>query len=275
MEQKIEVEAFKEFEHEGWEHAVSVYSSHFGPLTQQVVSPLLDQVAAGPGQRLLDVASGPGYVAARAWERGCTVCGLDISEAMVAEARALHPRGIAFAVGDAEALPFRDGEFDVVTMNFGILHLAQPEKAAREAGRVLKPGGRFGFTVWSPPAESIGFQLVLRAIETHGSPAVRLPQGPPFFRYSTREQGIGLLTDAGLENPAAHLLPLRWKLFRAEALFEAFYAGTARTGGNLRAQPEENRRRIEEAVRAATKTYERDGALELPMSAWLYVGEKR
>jgi ubiquinone/menaquinone biosynthesis C-methylase UbiE len=193
---------------------------------------------------------------------------------MIARAREAFPQGIDFRVGDAETLLFGEAEFDVITMNFGMLHLAQPGLAAGEVCKALKPGGRFGFTVWAQPELSIGFSIVLRAIELHGSSAVTLPAGPPFFQYSNREQGIGLLTAAGFVSPQAQLTHLTWRLPNADSLFEAFYAGTARTGGNLRAQPQENRERIRRAVRESVARYERAGAVELPMAAWVYVGEK-
>ena len=211
MNPKIDVNAFTEFEHDGWEQSVSVYSSHFGPLTRQMAPVLLREVNARQSERLLDVASGPGYVAAKAFEMGCAVSAVDISESMVAKAKELYPKGIAFAVGGAEELPFSEGEFDVVSMIFGFLHFALPEKAAREAYRVLKTGGRFGFTVWSPPEQSVGFAIVMGAIESQGSASVRLPPGPPFFQYSSEEHGIGLLTAVGFGNPRARLVHLNWE----------------------------------------------------------------
>lgn len=273
MNDDANLEAFKDFEHDGWEKCVSAYDRHFGPLTQQVIPSLLAEAGAQPSVRLLDVACGPGYVASQAFELGCAVSALDISEGMIAKAKARYA-SIDFVVGDAEALPFPDRSFDAVTMNFGILHLARPEHAAHEAWRVLKPGGRFAFTVWSAPDQSIAFQIVLRAIERHGSTAVQLPQGPPFFKYTSNDEGRGLLTGAGFSRTKASLCQMSWSLPSVDALFEAFYEGTARTGGSLRAQPEENRRQIKSAVDAATEPYRKNGTLQVPMSAWIYVGTK-
>ena len=274
MEQANDVAAFKQFEHDGWEQSVAAYDHRFGSLTTQMIMPLIRELKPTKGEKLLDIATGPGYVAAKGRDCGCIVSAIDISEAMIARAREAFPQGIDFRVGDAEALQFGEAAFDVITMNFGMLHLAQPEQAAREACKALKPGGRFGFTVWAQPELSKGFAIVLRAIESHGDSAVRLPAGPPFFKYSSREQGIGLLTAAGFVSPKAHLTQLTWRLPNADSLFEAFYEGTARTGGNLRAQPAENRERIRRAVRESVARYERAGSLELPMAAWVYVADR-
>jgi len=274
MEQQDNVEAFKRFEHDGWERSVAAYDHRFGSLTTQMIVPLIRELKPVKGEKLLDIATGPGYVAAKGRDCGCIVSAIDISETMIAKARDAFPQGIDFRVGDAEALRFGEAVFDVITMNFGMLHLARPEQAAREAYEALKPGGRFGFTVWAQPELSTGFAIILRAIEAHGDSAVRLPDGPPFFKYSNRQQGIGLLTAAGFASPKAHLTHLTWRLPNADSVFAAFHEGTARTGGNLRAQPAENRERIRRVVREEVARYEKAGTVELPMAAWVYVGAK-
>jgi SAM-dependent methyltransferase len=274
MDRTIEVSAFKQFEHKGWEHSVAAYDKLFGPLTQQLIPHLFDDLIIGKEDKLLDIATGPGYVAAKGHELGCIVTAIDISEAMVAKAKQLLPSAIQLRVGDAEYLPFGKEEFDIIAMNLGILHLAQPDKAAKEAFRALKMGGRFGFTVWAPPEHSIGFSIVLKAIEAHGNSAVKLPAGPPFFRYGEKEQGIGLLTNAGFSPPRARMVRLTWKLPNPDALFEAFYEGTARTGGILRAQPGKDLERIRRVVCESAAKFDKGGQIELPMAAWIYVGEK-
>jgi SAM-dependent methyltransferase len=274
MQPSVDVPGFKQFEHEGWEQSVLGYDHLFGPLTRQLIPHLFRELNLRKGDRLLDLATGPGYVAAKAHDLGCVVSAIDISEAMIARARQSLPSAIQLRVGDAEYLPFIKGEFDIITMNVGILHLAQPDKAAKEAYKALKAGGRFGFTVWAQPEHSPGFSIVLGAIETHGNSAVKLPAGPPFFRYGEKEHGLGLLTGAGFSSPRARLIQLLWKLPGPDALFEAFYEGTARTGGILRAQPREDRDRIRRAVREGAAQFDKGGSIELPMAAWVYVGEK-
>src|SRR5713226_3772200 len=105
--------AFREFERQGWEKAARGYHDCFGRLTTQAVGPLLDAVGAGPGVRLLDVASGPGYLADAAVKRGASAVGVDFTAAMVAQARQRYPAA-EYRQGDAEALPFANSSFDAV-----------------------------------------------------------------------------------------------------------------------------------------------------------------
>jgi len=199
------------------------------------------------------------------------VVGLDFSAAMVDRARALHPP-VPFREGDAEDLPFEDATFDAVAMNFGVLHLARPEAAIAEAGRVLRPGGRYGFTAWADPGRAAGFALVLDAVRRCGRP-VDLPAGPDFFRFSDPAACEAALRAAGFGDVHVQRLDLRWRLDSLEDLFRAFHLGTARTGALLRGQDAEALARIAAAVRSAGAPYRRqNGGVEVPMPALLASG---
>ena len=100
-------EAFKAFEAAGWSRRASTYGRVTGAITARFVDPLLDAARVGPGMRVLDVATGPGHVAAAAAARGAEPVGVDIAEGMLAVARRDHPQ-LDFRPGDAEALPFAD-----------------------------------------------------------------------------------------------------------------------------------------------------------------------
>lgn len=264
----IDPGAFRAFEHAGWENVAIQYHEAFGSLTSQSIGPLLDAVGAGSSVRLLDVASGPGYLAAAAEERGARVVGVDFSAAMVAQAGRRYP-SVDFREGDAEALPFPDGSFDAVVMNFGLLHLGQPEQALLEAHRVLSSGGRIGFTVWARPEEAVGFGIILRAIETYGNMSVPLPPGPPFFRFSDPQECHRALLGAGFVNPNVASVPQSWRLISPDALFEVMQEATVRTAGLLRAQDGEALKAIRAAIRESVMAYQKSGMIELPMPAVL------
>ena len=261
---------FKLLEHVGWsESGVSqTYETWFTSLTSQSIDPLLDAVGAGPGVRLLDVATGPGHLAQLAAERGAAVTGVDISPSMVEIAQALYP-GVEFRVGDAEALPFPDAGFDAVVMNYGLLHLSRPELAIAEAFRVLRPGGRFAFTVWTPPNVARGFGLILESVQAKGNPDVPLPPGPPFFRFANPDESRVALQAAGFGDPRVINLPQRWLLPDADALLEVFEEGTVRTRALLKGQTPEAMQAVRAAVHEAAQAFATPDGLDIPMPAVL------
>ena len=269
----LEPEKFRSFEHAGWEAIPASYHEAFGSLTTQAIEPLLDAVRLKKGMSFLDIASGPGYVAAAAAKRGATVLGVDFSPAMVAQARQLSA-GVEFREGDAEKLPVGNALFDAAAMNFGILHLGQPELALLEAQRILRSGGRFAFSVWCKPEETIGFGIVLRAVELHGEPRVALPEGPPFFRYSDPDECRRGLLVAGFESPAVSKVPQVWRLPAGDGLFNAMKESTVRTAGLLRAQKPTVLNKIREEMRGALAKYTKGDVVELPMPAWIASGVK-
>ena len=260
--------AFRALEHAGWQGAARHYDDAFGSLTRQAVDPLLDSAEVRSGARTLDVASGPGYAAAAAAARGARVAALDFSSAMVELARSQNPE-IEFREGDAEALPFPEGSFDALVMNFGMLHLAQPERAVAEAFRVLRAGGRFAFTVWAKPEEAVGFGIILDAIRKHGNPDVPLPPGPPFFRFSDASECDKILKIAGFRNVDVRKVPQVWRFSASRLLFEAFLAGSVRTQALLHAQSAPALAAIRDAVGRVAGEYENHGTVEIPMPAVL------
>ena len=130
-----------EFEHTCGEPLPEPYHLAFVGLTSQMIDPLLRAVGAKRGVKVIDIASGPGHVAAAAAKRGAIVLGVDFSAAMVAHAQRLHP-AVEFREGNAEQLPLGNGLFDAAVMNFGILHFGQPESGLTEDYRGLRVGGR-------------------------------------------------------------------------------------------------------------------------------------
>lgn len=110
---------FHDFERAGWEdpNVVREYEQSIAVLTRQSSQALLDAGAVAAGSRILDVACGPGLLAAAAAERGASATGVDFSGAQVAVAAGHYPE-LRFARADASALPFPDASFDAVLSGF-------------------------------------------------------------------------------------------------------------------------------------------------------------
>jgi SAM-dependent methyltransferase len=139
---------FKAIQREGW--------SLFTPtaiFTTPSAAALVEWAGIKRGDAVLDVACGTGVVAVTAHLKGARVKGLDLSPVLLEEARknaTIVDAAIEFTEGDAEALPYRDGEFDVVVSQFGHMFAPRHEVVVREMLRVLKPGGRIAFSTWPP-----------------------------------------------------------------------------------------------------------------------------
>jgi demethylmenaquinone methyltransferase/2-methoxy-6-polyprenyl-1,4-benzoquinol methylase len=103
---------------------------------------LVSRTAAGPGDRVLDVATGTGAVAAELLRRtGCTVVGLDQSTEMLAVARRRLPAQVELVEGDADHLPFPDASFAALTFTYLMRYVDDPGATLRELTRVVRPGG--------------------------------------------------------------------------------------------------------------------------------------
>jgi demethylmenaquinone methyltransferase/2-methoxy-6-polyprenyl-1,4-benzoquinol methylase len=114
---------------------------------------LVSRVAAGPGDRVLDVATGTGAVARELGRcTGCTVVGLDQSPEMLAEARRRMGDAAELVLGEADRLPFADGEFDALTFTYLLRYVEDPPATLRELARVVRPGGTIAGLDFGVPA---------------------------------------------------------------------------------------------------------------------------
>ena len=124
-------------------------AARFSPVRDELVA----RLAVDAGERVLDLVTGVGAVAIRAAVAGADVTGVDSAEPMLEKAReAAAQAGVAvrFSLGEPEYLPCEDGAFDVVASHFGFIFSPDHANVAAELARVLRPGGRVGFTAWKP-----------------------------------------------------------------------------------------------------------------------------
>ncbi len=126
-------------------------------------------VAPRRGQRILDLAAGTGTSSAALARSGAHVVAADFSEGMLEVGRKRHAGNpnLEFVHADAQKLPFADGEFDAVTMSFGLRNVEDPKRALAELFRVTKPGGRIVICEFSTPPNGLlrrGYSLYLKRV---------------------------------------------------------------------------------------------------------------
>ncbi|BEP12572.1 demethylmenaquinone methyltransferase [Acidothermaceae bacterium B102] len=128
---------------------------------------VVDAVAAGPGERVLDLAAGTGTSTAAFAERGADVVACDFSLGMLQVGRKRRP-DMPFVAGDALRLPFADDSFDAVSISFGLRNVNDVDVALAELHRVTKPGGRlvvceFSAPTWKP-FRTVYVEYLMRAL---------------------------------------------------------------------------------------------------------------
>jgi SAM-dependent methyltransferase len=164
---------------------------------ESVAELLAQRVGAGPGVRMLDVATGSGNVALAGARAGAEVTGLDLTPELLEAARGRAADGgldVRFVEGDAEDLPFDGDSFDVVTSCFGVMFAPRHHQAAAELTRVARPGGTVGVTAWTPDG------LIGRTFKVVGS---FMPPPPPELQppvsWGTEEHIGELFAGSGAE----------------------------------------------------------------------------
>ena len=132
-----------------------------------------------PGERILDLATGTGWTSRLVARRGAIVTGVDIADTLLDAARTkaqVEMLPIDYRLGDAESLPFDDGQFDAVISTFGIMFATRPEAAAAELARVCRDGGRMVLTTWLADSALFRmFEVMRRYMPPPPTPAPRSP----------------------------------------------------------------------------------------------------
>jgi ubiquinone/menaquinone biosynthesis C-methylase UbiE len=173
-------------------HAPEFYERYVRRIMEPWVRRLVNVPALRPGEHVLDVACGTGFVARLAAERvgmGGRVVGIDLNVGMIEAARAVATgdsrNTIEWLTGDAAALPFAKAAFDVVLCQQGVQFFPDRLQALCEMRRVLRHGGRLAFTVWSAITDSPYRAALADALERHMSEGA-----------STMMRGADALNDA-------------------------------------------------------------------------------
>jgi SAM-dependent methyltransferase len=168
-----------------------VWSAAPGPGHEDATGLLLDLAGVGPADEVLDAACGAGQVGCAAATRARRVVGVDLTPAMVEQARArqagLGLTNAEWHVGDAAALPFPAGRFDAVLTRYSLHHAPEPGRVVSELARVARPGGRVTVAdLTLPPEKGRAYDAVERL------------RDPSHVRVLAEDEVAGLLAAAGL-----------------------------------------------------------------------------
>jgi SAM-dependent methyltransferase len=197
---------------------------------------MLERSMLRPGERVLELACGPGGLGLAAAERvgpGGEVVLSDVAAEMTAvaasRAAALGLTNVTTRVHDLERIEEADASYDVVVCRDGLQFAADPARAVREMGRVLRPGGRLALAVWGPRARNPWLGVVFDAVSAQLGAPVPPPGVSGPFSLDDGDRLAALLSDAGLTdvNVSEVSVPLR------APSFDAWWAMTTSLAGPL------------------------------------------
>jgi len=261
-------QTFADLEYAGWQARAAEYDLWLGQITRNGTEDLLDAAGVRAGDKVVDIACGPGYVAGAAAVRGAEALGLDISPAMVAEAKINFP-GADFKIGNAEHLDLMDNSVDASICAFGLLHFADADRAIAEVARILKPDGRYAFLVWCSADNHEFFRLVWGAIAKYGDLNADVPKGPDAFRFADPIECERTLKEHGFLDVKTKEIDFSWTTTSIDEILDMVNRSTVRTPMMLDAQTPEARNAIEIGIRERAGRYRTQGGFTTRWAALL------
>ncbi|MEZ5412284.1 MAG: methyltransferase domain-containing protein [Acidimicrobiales bacterium] len=236
----------------------AAYDSFMGRYSRRLAPLFATAAGVAPGQRALDVGCGPGALTGELVARlgPASVMAIDPSEPFVADCAARYP-GVAVRRGTAEATGLDDASVDVALAQLVLHFVGQPEAAARELARVVRPGGTVAACVWD-------FEEGMAMLRLFWDAALVVDPAAPdearTLRFGRPGEIAELFAGAGLIEVEESTLVVAEAYVGIDDLWAGFRQGIGPAGAWLVAQPEEVRRQVREELVA------RLGAPEGPFS---------
>jgi len=265
---------FRAFERQRHDKLATTYRDFFAPVTALAVRPLLDAAGVQPGTNLLDVATGPGSLAAEANSLGIQCTGVDLSPGMIELAKSSHP-GVEFHVADVEHLPFAEGSFDAVVCNFGLGHFPYPEASVAECVRSLKAGGRIALSWWDDLSKQRIQGLFREAIAEIGATnPPEVPKGYSILRFSDSNEFYRLLEAAGLTDVRVEDHQTTYLIPDVDTLWRGGLGSFAVTSSAITRQDAATQAAIRAALERRAEMYRTSAGLKLPIAFKVGAGQK-
>jgi SAM-dependent methyltransferase len=269
---QFDLEAFRNFERTTHDKLAESYYDAFSAVTNGAIEPLLKAAHVGNGTRLLDVATGPGTLAAKAAECGARVIGIDIAPAMIELAHTLHPH-LDFREGSAEELPLDSSSFDAVISSFGVGHFSRPERVLAEFARVLVPKGRVALSWWDGFGKNRINGIFFEAISELGISAPgALPAGPAVDRFSDPNEFAVILRAAGFEVVGIDYISFSHSLKSVDEFWDLALGSFVRVSTLIEAQNADVQQRIRAKVEQIAQQYESANGLQIPIAFRVIAG---
>jgi SAM-dependent methyltransferase len=224
----------------------SDYDAFMGRYSGPLAGVFADAAGVLAGQRALDVGCGPGALTGVLAQRlgAAAVSACDPSPPFVAECAARHP-GVTVRPGRAEALPFEDASVDRVLAQLVLHFVTDPEQAARELRRVLRPGGVAAACVWDFDA---GMQMLRLFWDAALAIDPDAPDEARTMRFGHAGEIADLLTAAGFGEVTESTLGVRSTYSGFEELWAGFTAGIGPAGAFCTALPQPRRAALREEL---------------------------
>lgn len=215
------------------------YDAFMGRYSRSLAVPFVHAVGVAAGQTALDVGCGPGALTGVLVDRlgAGAVAACDPSPPFVAECAARHP-GVDVRLGSAEAIPFDDGSFDCVLAQLVLHFVTDPDQAAREFRRVLRPGGVVAACVWDFAG---GMEMLRQFWDAALIVDPTSPDEARTMRFGRRGEIAELLESAGFENVAELILGVSSAYEGFDELWSGFLAGIGPAGSFCLSLPDEKR----------------------------------
>jgi SAM-dependent methyltransferase len=257
-----------------WVRYEEFLDRQLGPLGERA----MDHAAIAAGERVLDVGCGCGHttitLARRVGPTG-RVLGVDISESMLARARArgADQRHVRFALADAQTHRFDAGAFDAVFSRFGVMFFADPTAAFANLRTALRAGGRLAFVCWQSLPQNGWLAVPLMAAARHIQfPPPPAPGAPGPFAFADADRVRGILEGAGFRDVAfdrdEHPIVVGGG-GSLDDVVDFLLDGVGPTSAALREAGPEARPKVAAAVRDALAPYATADGVSLPAAAWI------